>query len=57
MIIESIFIKLKAISTFMTFIGGQGQDHFMSLVRLEKASNVSRDLISDYDYSQIHPKA
>ena len=26
----------------------------MSLVRLEKAFNVARDLFSDYDYSQNH---
>ena len=47
MIIETISITPKAISTFMTLekiIGGQGQCHFMDLVRLEKASNVSRDL-------------
>ena len=27
---------------------------FMGLVRLEKASNVARELFSDYDYSQNH---
>ena len=59
MIIELISIKSKAISTLMTleeFIGGQGQrsSHFMGLVRLEKASNVARDLFYDYDYSQYH---
>ena len=26
------------------------QGHFMGLVRLEKASNVARDLFHDYDY-------
>ena len=32
----------------------KGQDILMGLVRLEKASNVSRDLFSDYDYLQNH---
>ena len=60
MIMELFSIKPKAISKFMTLeelIGGhglEGQDHFMGLVRLEKASNVARDLFSDYDYSQNH---
>ena len=30
----------------------KGQGHIMDLVRLEKASNVARDLFSDYDYLQ-----
>ena len=54
MTIESISIKPKAISTlchkknlFEVKIKGQG--HFMGLVRLEKASNVARDLFSYYD--------
>ena len=57
MIIESISIKLKAMSIHMTlkeFIGDQGQGYFMGLVRLEKASNMARDLFSDNDYSQNH---
>ena len=57
MIIESISIKPKAISTFMTLeelIGGQGQRSrpFYGSGQIEKASNMTRDLFSNYDYSQ-----
>ena len=31
----------------------KGQGHFIGLVRLEKASNVARDLILDYDIHKI----
>ena len=56
LIIKSISIKQKTISTFMTLeefmkIKVKGQGHFMGLIRLEKASNMSRDLFSDDDYS------
>ena len=49
MIIESISIKPKAISTFMTLenlleVKVKDQGQFMGLIRLEKASNVARDL-------------
>ena len=45
-------IKPEAISTFMTFeelIGGQGQRWrpYYGSEKLEKASNVARDLFSD----------
>ena len=59
MIIESISIKPKAISTYMILeecIGSQclRSRPFMGLIRLEEESNVARDLFSDYDYSQNH---
>ena len=51
MILESIAIKPNAIIKHITFsnyleVKVKGQDHFIDLIRLKKASNVARDRIS-----------